>query len=527
LWPGGTIPVCSGKFISTTDEAQMIENQRALDDFLAVVEQLQFAESVKFLHKRFGELANSGFLDPRQPWLNAFELGAIAKWVYLSGHGRASVPVDWPSVLNAYKTLWRKTEAQAIYPDEPEMVASFVLRFVYQQLPWNLTPLRMSANVQRTLGLFGGLSDAATRLRMAFESESCVELGDFLQVSHALYGLFVQNDCVPEHLLHERLERHFKPAQIAGTLRFLSSTRSQFRKYYSEKVAASAAGDVVYEFNPLLRFPIMQRNEHYWCVCPETINYAATRGIYFHIADQVGQSFSRDFGDAFEDYVINLCNESVGPESVVTEKSERDLGWLGKNNDLTLIFGDAAVLFECKNSGLFSLAKRSGSPTDLSADIRKNLANSERGKGLFQLHGKIAAIKDDGGKRLPEPLMARYRAVKKFFPVIVLYDQILFANTPVTLKNLIDAELRTNGINDFEYQIWHVEELEVLLKTIPKDEICEVIEQKFIDPTFKAMDLSSFLSKKYGMKSLGIEMFVPGGESRAWTILRRLADAGG
>ena len=41
------------------------------------------------------------------------------------------------------------------------------------------------------------------------------------------------------------------------------------------------------------------------------------------------------------------------------------------------------------------------------------------------------------------------------------------------------------------------------------------------------MDLSSFLSKKYGMKNLGIEMFVPGGESRAWTILRPLADAGG
>ncbi len=167
-----------------------------------------------------------------------------------SGHGRASEAVDWPSVLNAYKTLWRETEAQAIYPDEPETVASFVLRFVYQQLPWNLTPLKMSANVQRTLGLFGGLSDAATRLRMAFESESGVELRGFLQLSHALYGLFVQNDCVPEHLLHERLERHFKPAQIAGTLRFLSSTRSQFRKYYSENVAASTPSGVVYELNP-------------------------------------------------------------------------------------------------------------------------------------------------------------------------------------------------------------------------------------------------------------------------------------
>ncbi len=93
--------------------------------------------------------------------------------------------------------------------------------------------------------------------------------------------------------------------------------------------------------------------------------------------------------------------------------------------------------------------------------------------------------------------MARYRAVKKFFPVIVLYDQI-FANTPVTLKNLIDAELRANGINSFEYQIWHIEELEVLLKAIPKDKICGVIEQSSLTPPSKQWTFRVFSQRNMG-----------------------------
>lgn len=499
----------------------MDDIDRALYDLHASVELLPFAESMKFLHQGFCKLVGSGYLNPSLPWLNAFELAAIAKWVYLCGHERGGAATECPSVINIYKNLWRVTEAQTVYPSDPQVMAAFVLRFVYQQLPWNLTSIKMAGNLRRTRNLFGGSSDAAISLRSQFEAASGLELDDLLEASQVLYGMFALSEKVPDHSLHEQLGKHFSPTQIINILRFLTSTRRGFRQYYANKAAASVPREVVYEFNPLLRFPIMRRIEHYWCVCPEAINYAATRGVYFHISDLVGKSFNTEFGYAFEDYVGKLCLESFGPDRVTTERAERELGFRGKTNDITLIFGDTAVLIECKNSGLFSLSKKSASPTDINNDIRRNLANPQEGKGLFQLHDKIAAIK---AHELPDQLMERYREVTKFLPVVLLYDEIYFANTPVTLKNLIDAVLQENGINNFEYQIWHIEEFEYLLTGLTKDKIVGAIAEKFLDPSYKDMDLTSYLSKKHGMTDLSINLFVPGGESQAWNILRKLAD---
>lgn len=101
-------------------------------------------------------------------------------------------------------------------------------------------------------------------------------------------------------------------------------------------------------------------------------------------------------------------------------------------------------------------------------DVRKNLANSAERTGLFQLYDKLQAIKDG---RLPPALSARYDGVQHFFPVILLYDQIQFANADSVLGNLLQSELRGSGISNFSYQIWHIEELEDLLHLVPNNEL--------------------------------------------------------
>ena len=68
-------------------------------------------------------------------WLNPFELAAISKWVYLHGHSRTSQTIDWPAVLNSYKLLWKVTEDSTAYPDDPGVIASFVLRFAISSKP--------------------------------------------------------------------------------------------------------------------------------------------------------------------------------------------------------------------------------------------------------------------------------------------------------------------------------------------------------------------------------------------------------
>jgi hypothetical protein len=385
-------------------------------------------------------------------------------------------------MLNTYKELWRAAEEQSEYPEDPEFIAAFVLRFAYQQQHWNISIDKMGRNFRRTIELFGGNSNAAKMLRQKFEDSAGISLEAFQNAAELMYYLFTRyNGSIADHALIDSLGQHFNPDQVSKSLNILSTTRRQFREYYEEFAATEAVG-VPYEFNPLLRYPIMLRDNYYWCVFPQLINYAATRGLYFYIADLVGPAFNAAFAEAFEDYLQKICTKLLGSGCVITEKEERDMGWTGKTNDLTLILGDSAILFECKNSGLFSVSKRSGNPDDLAADIRKNLANSANRKGLFQLYDKIENIRNGN---LPPQLNARYAAVKKFYPVVLLHDEIWFANRPETLKNLIDTELRNNGIDNFIYQIWHIEELEILLNVAAKNEILGVIEEKFSDQRFE------------------------------------------
>jgi hypothetical protein len=492
---------------------------KAFEVLLNKTEKLSFAKSITRLHDEFRSLAERDFLDPKKPWANAFELAALAKFIFLHGSIRRSEEPDMAGALNAVKDLWREADLDTHYPDSPQYIASFVLRFVYQQLPFNLTRRKMQQNVERTLGIFGGNSTASAILRDKFETSASVRLEDFLRISNVIYSLFRDHSNLSENALLDALTGRLDHSLVNNTLHVISTTRGGFRKYH-ESVASTIATGVPYEFNTLLRYPIVLSEGHYWCVFAELINYAATRGLYFYVADRLGQQFSSAFADAYEEYVSQICTDALGIESVMTERTEKALNWTGKNNDVTLIFGDIAVLLECKNSGLFSLSKRSGMPIDLAADIRKNLANAEKRKGLFQLFDKIKCIADG---EIPEAVKPKYSNVSKFYPVILLHDEIWFANRPETLKNLIDAELEKNGIIGFDYQIWQVEELEILLKAVPADQIAAVIEDKFTNLKSKTWDLSSYLSDKYGLPNLGINMFVPRGESKPFNILRALA----
>jgi hypothetical protein len=494
----------------------------ALEQLRTLTESLPFGASIHDLYGGFRELANSRFVIRRAMWLNPFELAAISKWVYLNAHSRAPKRVDWAAILNSYKYLWKATEEQANYPDDPAVIASFVLRFVYQQLTWNITQDKMQANFLRARGIFGSASQQATELRRRFESAAGLGFEDFLKAAHVLYGLFLRSSSFSDYQLVEAMRSRFNGDAVAGTLRVLSCTRAGYRKYYESRAAAHSASGVVYEFNPLLRYPILLREDRYACVFPELINYVATRGLYFFIADLAGASFNAAFADAFESYVSTICGAAYGAENVLTEAQERALAWTGKTNDVSVIWEDAAILMECKNSGLFSVSKRSANPVDLAADIRKNLANAEKRKGLFQLHDKIESIRNG---QMPPPLHAKYASVRKFYPVLLLHDEIWFANRPETMKNLIDAELSAHGVNGFEYQIWHIEELELLLKAVPKDQVGNVLHEKFTDPRYRSLDLTAYLSGRFGLPDLKIHLFLPHGDSKALKIIRKLADA--
>ena len=71
----------------------------------------------------------------------------------------------------------------------------------------------------------------------------------------------------------------------------------------------------------------------------------------------------------------------------------------------------------------------------------------------------------------------------------------------------------------------NVEELELLLKAVPKDQLGSVLHEKFADPRYRSLDLTAYLSGRFGLPYLKIHLFFPHGDSKALKIIRKLADA--
>src|SRR5229473_2152402 len=130
-------------------------------------ERLPFEGCIGTLHMQFRRLAQAGFLIRDEIWMSAFELASIAKLVYLNGHGRRSHVFDQLALntsLNTYKKIWSLSEAFNTYSDESEQIACFILRFVYQQIPFHISREKMELNFRRTLALFSGQTEQAKSL---------------------------------------------------------------------------------------------------------------------------------------------------------------------------------------------------------------------------------------------------------------------------------------------------------------------------------------------------------------------------
>ncbi|MGB8475510.1 MAG: hypothetical protein WCE61_15620, partial [Candidatus Acidiferrum sp.] len=354
-----------------------------------------------------------------------------------------------------------------------------------------------------------------------FETKFGLPMETFFKVSQHLWEFFASRLNTDEDSLvgffADGDRRHVKP-----TLEILAGDRSEFKGIY-QNTKAESFPEIPYEFNPLLRLPILAHQSKLWAPVPELIAYAATRGLFFHLSDLFGDRFKKRFGDMFAEYAAQLFLSKLDAPNVLTEADERRMGWQGKTNDFTVLTQKGAFLFECKASALFSGSKRQASVENLAADIRKNLANHKHRAGVFQLYDKIEAIKN---KKLPGKLDAAYNAVPRFFPVLLIYDRIGYANHPRALRNLLDAELAASGIQGFDYQIWHIEEIEHLLEILPLIELANFLEDKFLSPVFRYWDLDTYLFERTGRRFsyLRVSRCVPKGETEALKIIRSLAD---
>jgi hypothetical protein len=461
-----------------------------------------------------------------QPSFSPFQLANLVKFLVIFGAEKSRRPYfDLARPFNFYKDFWAAAESEAKYPDSAEYVAAFIFRFLYQQIPYFIhrsrVPRLFEAARQLYLGSSSACEDSETWSSPDFQAKFGLPMDAFFRVSQRLWELFVSHPNTDESSLlasfSDEDRRYIKP-----TLRMLAGDKAEFENLY-ENTKAESFRETPYEFNPLLRFPILLHRSRFWAPIPELIAYAATRGLFFQLSDLFGEQFKKRFGHLFSAYATRLFASKVSASSVLTEADERHLGWQGKTNDFTVLTERGAFLFECKASALFFGSKREASAESIAADIRKNLANQKHRSGVFQLYDKIEAVKN---RQLPGKLDAAYDAVPRFFPVLLIYDRIGYANHPKTLRNLVDAELASAGIQGFDYQIWHAEEVEHLFEIFPSNELASALEDKFVSPVYRYWDLDTYLFEKTGrrFRHLPVSCYVPKGESEALKIIRSLAD---
>ena len=417
----------SGYLSAMDDEARLRQLRIASQHYIYAVSKLPYSGAYDFLHQNFAELVSNDFHIKQKTWLNPYELASIANYIALYGYiGRKRKPFrDIADALNRLKLLWKLAEEEGEYSENPAYEATFTLRWVYQQMPFSIHPLR----VARVLSLMHGLL-STPELERYFLNKLGLSGQTLMTVCELLYGRFLKWS----RNTQSDLLGIASPDAVRAALELLAATRLTRFVFFNGKVKVDSPVEMPYELNTLLRYPLIEHESGYYAPYPELIGYGATRGFFFRFCEEDGEGFRRPFVRSFEEAVTRILTSMFPKAEILTEQDERSLGWKGKTNDVTVILGDCAILVECKLSGLFVEAKRTASPDAIIADVRKHIADGTNRRGLFQLVDKLEAIRT---RVLPDALNEKYKDVKRFFPVLLLFDAVEYANAAETLGNII------------------------------------------------------------------------------------------
>lgn len=478
--------------------AKLVELNNLWARFTSAVQHWPFPDSLEIAHRLYSDIRDKDYFDAEDAWKNPAEIAALAKAIIGEGTSLLLPGVHVAQTLNLYKDIWQLSEEILHERASPDAPLLGFIRLLYQQMPYQVYSKDSEVGFYRTKKLFRHPAMASTIAN--FESTIGISLDTFLNTAAWVYEDFKKN----VEMTHEDFGKKYLSNPGQAVVEVLSCTRDHFRHCLGLHRATELPYKP-YEFNPLLQFPILRASGNWYAPLPELIAYAATRGLYFRFNKTVG--FNEAFGRAFQDYVEFILRERLKNDySVITELEERKLGYQGKTNDLTILLGDVAILIECKTSALLSTGKKKATPDDVLADLRKNLLNKEDLSGIAQLSTKLRALRE---KSLPGALLARYDGVRKFYPVVLLYDDISFANARHGLRELIEQEMQLHGWRVPLLQIWTVRELENLVRYFQAKDWQQLMNMKFEQEPFCDWDLNVFLHRFIGLPHLRPALYIP------------------
>lgn len=427
---------------------------------------------------------------------------------------------DMARLVNPYKDFWCLAEDISSYESDSALLGTFLIRFVYQQIHFLHNPDWDAELIAQTRNIYCDRPTGTSPLDASCGFSS-LAISEFLEIGSQIYHYFKSGaSSLPLSDFFAKF-RFLPEEKLRGFLALVSATPNELVLYHDQTKAADLH-QVPYEINPVLKYPLIRHQGKLFCPIPHLLLYAITKGIYFYLLDMHGGAFAQQFGGLFERYIGRLMRGYFSMTAdVFDETEERARGWVGKNNDFSILGGprrSLALLVECKASLLYLRSKQTAALSVLRQDIGKNLKHAYE-----QLASKWSAL--NPSVSVPHPLGLSYQNVKPEFlyPVVLTYDPLMWANSAETLGNIFQESV--GGAPLFRPQLWNIDEFERLLQLARPEEFFSTITQKFT-VSHAAKDLDVFLrdrDSKGSYKNWNSLIFIPSGENKAIQALRVLA----
>ncbi|MGB8060964.1 MAG: hypothetical protein WCF26_03650 [Candidatus Sulfotelmatobacter sp.] len=198
--------------------------------------------------------------------MHAEQLAALAKYIILYGADKSRRRfLDLAPAWNAYKHFWKYSEEASLYSADDAFVAAFILRMVYQQITFLLYHQRIPQLIARTERIVS----RGSQLRQAVEILAGMPLDILLGTAKELHSVFIQHAALSISHLRTLMPENFK-AHLDTFLRFQSGTRHEVRVNHAE-TKTNVLTEKPYEFNPLLRFPLLRYGDSLSAPFPELV----------------------------------------------------------------------------------------------------------------------------------------------------------------------------------------------------------------------------------------------------------------
>ena len=244
-------------------------------------------------------------------------------------------------------------------------------------------------------------------------------------------------------------------------LNSITADPDRFRQTY-EQMKQKDSRFRIYDFNPLLTFPLL-RPWHYnqWktmerdrivAPLPDLIAYRISTGIFYEMFNHYKEEFSRYFGHLFGAYIGRLLEASVKSQNLMSEDTIRQTypESSGKAPDWIVLDGSTAILIECKATRFSLTALETGAEESVNDSLKQIL------KGLEQLHEFRQAIITKA------PGLEWLHHCTELKPVLITFEPLYLINT-VLFRDHINCLLqKKENITGLPWRILSVKELECL-----------------------------------------------------------------